>query len=872
MAAISSPTSSSDPAAVPGVRSHSAALQALRTAACLLPGLVSPLAQAQDAFVESFSFQLDHVEEQTRDLLDVRSSLDPLRVDVLHSALSARIADALNLRLNVTQDSWSGATPFTTAPLAANGNRAILRNSPTGLIESGASPYANNRVLVDGARHPYRSRAGLLAVQDSRVVHILSSASPEIRQQGDVTLAYEGLNHGLEVGGSISDEPDFLSRFGSAALRLDFRQKTTNVKVGVSYTDNDIQATLDSDVLPYLTREAFREHLSRKDGEEVLRAGSHEWSLRAGLTQVLNRQAVVDFSLAYSVSAGYLATPYKATTVLFVDPALQGPDPQALLSADMRVLMEQRPQTRRQLGLNARLVHYWEPLDAALHLSVQAGRDSWQVNTFAAEAQWVQPLGRAWTVTPRLRVYSQTDARFYTPYLVSEQAYRRVIFENETPHIIGFDPARLPRYFASDHRLAGFGSVSASLTASREITRGLRLEASVERYQRRQDWQWQGAGAGDFSDLGFTLVSAGLTLDFAAASARSPRPALPLAEHAQHGTGMAMPMSQDHAHAMPPGLMFAHLLPAAGQMMLGYRVQNALQSGAMRERGGRVGDAEILSSACAPDLCRYVPRDMRMQMHMLEWMVAPRDWLTLMLMPQMMSMEMHFRELAGRPPAAPGEHEHATGTGHRSGGLGDTLVAALLRMPDGRFPGWHVGMGLSVPTGKVDLTLRRMFKTDGGLMHFDMQTGSGTWDLLPSVTYSAGAGSLSYGAQWTGIARLGARNDSGYRLGNQQQLTGWLARTISPRLSVSARGVYTHRERVKGDFTAYNARLGPMDLPDNQGGTQVDLGVGATYTFQAGGLKGSQLALEWTTPLVDKPYGAQLSREPALSASWQTAF
>ena len=795
-------------------------------------------------------------------------------MDVVHSTLNALISSGLNLHLNYSQDSWSGATPFTTAPLAANGNRPILRNSANGLIQSGASPYANNRVLLDANRLPYSNHLGSPATADSRIVHILSSASPEIRQQGDATLSYEWQDSALELGTGVSDEPDFRSRFGSAAMRFDFRQKTTNLKVGMAYTDNEIHAILDSDVVPYLTRSAYANEITRRDGEEILKTSSHEWTWHAGLTQVLNRRSLVDFSVGWTESAGYLASPYKATTVIFVDPALQSNDPQSLVAGDMRVLMEQRPDERRQLAFSTRYIQYVDSLDAALHLNYQYSSDSWNMKAHTLVAQWVQPFANTWTITPRLRYYSQDESDFYTPYMVSEQAFRTINFVDGEPVLKNFEPALLPRYFSSDHRLSGFGALSASLTLSKEITRGLSFEASVESYRRASSLQFGGDGSGDYSDMKFTMLSAGIKLDFLGARARAARQQrmqMPehdaLAEHASMAMG-----TEIHSHPLPTGLMFAHMLPARGDVMMNYRFQTMNQSGQMIDKDGRVHDAQVVSQACNPELCRYVPSEMNMQMYMLDLMYAPKDWLTLMVMPQLMSMNMTFRDLDGRPLPNPGEHEHAGSGGHRSGGFGDTVIAALARLPQGRLANWHAGLGLSIPTGKVDLELRRMFKVDGGLMHFDMQTGSGTWDLLPSLTYSAMRDQWSFGAQWSAIHRLGAKNASGYRLGDQQQLSTWLGYTATPALNFTARGTYTYREKVDGDFNAYNARLGPMDYPNNQGGSLLEAGFGASYTIPTNTLAGSQVSLEWLVPLHESPFGVQLEREPTLNASWTYHF
>src|SRR5690606_18261573 len=129
-------------------------------------------------------------------------------------------------------------------------------------------------------------------------------------------------------------------------------------------------------------------------------------------------------------------------------------------------------------------------------------------------------------------------------------------------------------------------------------------------------------------------------------------------------------------------------------------------------------------------------------------------------------------------------------------------------------------------TGKVGLEYRRSFGNDGGLMHFDMQTGSGTWDLLPALTYSRMMGTWQLGAQASGVKRMEDRNDSGYRLGDVMQLSAWAVHPLTTWLDASLRGTWTTRDDIGGDFNRYNARSGPMDSPSNQGGDYFDLGIG----------------------------------------------
>jgi hypothetical protein len=50
--------------------------------------------------------------------------------------------------------------------------------------------------------------------------------------------------------------------------------------------------------------------------------------------------------------------------------------------------------------------------------------------------------------------------------------------------------------------------------------------------------------------------------------------------------------------------------------------------------------------------------------------------------------------------------------------------------------------------------------------------GSGTWDLLPGLTYLGESESWAWGAQAMGTVRLG-ENDNDYRLGNRYRLSAW---------------------------------------------------------------------------------------------------
>ena len=163
-------------------------------------------------------------------------------------------------------------------------------------------------------------------------------------------------------------------------------------------------------------------------------------------------------------------------------------------------------------------------------------------------------------------------------------------------------------------------------------------------------------------------------------------------------------------------------------------------------------------------------------------------------------------------------------------------------------------------------------QAEGGLVHFGMQLGSGTWDFLPSLTYTGSKDQWSWGAQLSGNVRLENRNESGYALGDIFQSTAWGSYNPTNWLSVSARGIYTVKGTIRGNFNGFNGQSGPMDFPDNQGGRFWDVGFGINAYVPSGGLKGNRLSFEWIQPIVDDVNGYQLERDGALSATWSYSF
>jgi hypothetical protein len=217
-----------------------------------------------------------------------------------------------------------------------------------------------------------------------------------------------------------------------------------------------------------------------------------------------------------------------------------------------------------------------------------------------------------------------------------------------------------------------------------------------------------------------------------------------------------------------------------------------------------------------------------------------------------------------------GEPGHHGGGGHHhhtTAGIGDTVLAGLVRVINTPMTDIHVGLGVSVPTGEVDIKM-----TDGQFMHYGMQTGSGTWDYQPSVTYMGHLADWSWGAQVSGILRGEGPNETGYRLGNVVQSTAWTSYRLRDWLSASVRGVYTRQGYIYGQFDPLPAVTGPMDHPDSYGGRYFDAGLGLSAAVPGRALQGDRIIAEWLQPVSEDVNGYQPERDGSLTVTWTFSF
>lgn len=184
------------------------------------------------------------------------------------------------------------------------------------------------------------------------------------------------------------------------------------------------------------------------------------------------------------------------------------------------------------------------------------------------------------------------------------------------------------------------------------------------------------------------------------------------------------------AHA-PAGVMSDHI-HEKGEWMIGYRFSSE------KHEQYYSGSKKISLESVIGSGYSMTSTEMTMDMHMLDIMYAVNDDLTLMLMPMYMDMDMDMDMTMHMSMGMGMGMNHSHGTS----GLGDTIISALYRVQKDGNDQTHISLGISAPTGSVTKKNAR-----GNLTHYDMQLGSGTWDFLPSITYTGFSGRFSWGGQ-----------------------------------------------------------------------------------------------------------------------------
>jgi hypothetical protein len=308
-------------------------------------------------------------------------------------------------------------------------------------IVSGASPIIVSNLtgpvaqIMTGASITDRRRAGDVAVK---------------RKIGDGTL---GVSH------TESTEKDYISRATGVNASWDFNDRNTTLALGHGLSNDRVKSVTDARLN------------ERRDTREYM----------IGITQLLDRNALVQSNLVSTRGRGYLSDPYKLTYSLSTLP------PPVALVRDLR------PASRDEWAWLTRYKRNLPTQGAVVTTEYRYFRDDWGVRAHTVFASWLQAAGDRWKWEAGLRYYSQSGADFYRAEI----------------------PQRpVPRYTSSDQRLASYGALEPSFKVIYQLTDGTAVDLGLSVYRQQGGWKFGGSGSPAFEPLQAVMVNAGIVHRF----------------------------------------------------------------------------------------------------------------------------------------------------------------------------------------------------------------------------------------------------------------------------------------------------------------------------------------------------------------------
>lgn len=369
--------------------------------------------------------------------------------------LKRDFGDDTFLTLHPVVDTLSGATP--TGAMPSSGKSSVTVTSPSGKTTAVAGAAGVNP--VDPNFHDFRKAISLTW---SQPLDRLSR---------------------LDLGASYSIEHDFKSQGVNALFSHDFNERNTTLSLGLA-SEWDLVFPIGGvhkplSVLPHIIAAppppgggggdegdigGEQGDNGQEDGgggviatkNPVIAASESKRvnDLLLGVTQVVNRDWLMELNYSYSRSTGYQNDPYKVVSILNTKP---GTTP---IGEPIFNIYENRPDLHQKQAL------YWGNKvylgGDVLDFSYRYGWDDWGIRSSTYEVRYRMSWGGDFYVMPHLRWYRQNAADFYHRGLLATD--------------------KAPPFVSADYRLAAFTARTVGIEFGTRTVGGGKLSLRLERY------------------------------------------------------------------------------------------------------------------------------------------------------------------------------------------------------------------------------------------------------------------------------------------------------------------------------------------------------------------------------------------------------
>jgi hypothetical protein len=252
------------------------------------------------------------------------------------------------------------------------------------------------------------------------------------------------------VGFNVSNEYDYLSMGLNTSLTRESEDKNTTYSLGLSYTSDSIDP-VGGTPIPLATMVPAGSP-QPKDGTTETKS---TLDLLLGVTQVINRNWIVQGNLSLGLSSGYMNDPYKLVTVYddIAGPTLG--DPQSYI-------YENRPDSRTKQSIYLASKSYSKY--GILTLSYRYLTDDWGLTSHTLESNFNFAISKSWRLQPGLRVYSQSAVDFF----------RYAVGSNEI----------LPQEVTADTRLGDMMSLTPGLKIIKKLENDREISVLLQYYMQ----------------------------------------------------------------------------------------------------------------------------------------------------------------------------------------------------------------------------------------------------------------------------------------------------------------------------------------------------------------------------------------------------
>lgn len=317
----------------------------------------------------------------------------------------------------------------------------------------------------------------------------------------------------------------------------------------------------------------------------------------------------------------------------------------------------------------------------------------------------------------------------------------------------------------------------------------------------------------------------------------------------------------------PAGVMISHAHPKGG-WMVNYSYMH-MEMGDNYNGTTKISDSDIFNSYL------MAGSKMKMDMHMLMAMYGVSGRFTVMAMTNYISNSMSMNMY----PGASHIHNH-TGSDNsqpqgtmemNTSGLGDSKVIGIYKILNGENSSLVGSLGLNIPTGNYKISTSPVGGVSSGRYPYMMQTGTGSVDFSPGLTYFSSVKKISWSTQVIATIRP-FENSIGYHYGHEIMLNCWGGYRIKSFASTSLRMEAITAGEMTGSDPTLDVSSEPSADWRNYGGQKINTYLGFNFYLNKGFLKESKFALEYGLPVYQNYNGIQQGLTGTFLGSYTLSF